>query len=117
VAGLTVDVPVVTGADALAEAGRWFGADPDLDVVVVLDDWSRPVALVDRDDAAGRGRPRRALLKAKPSTPPDALVERAMARPAAERFDPLVCTDDQGRYLGLLRIEQLVHRLLAGRPS
>jgi hypothetical protein len=39
-----------------------------------------------------------------------------MARPAADRFDPLVCVD-RGHYLGVLRIEQLVHRLLAGpRP-
>jgi hypothetical protein len=44
-------------------------------------------------------------------------VARAMAHPAADRFDPLVCVDDQGHYLGVLRIEQLVHRLLAGpRP-
>jgi hypothetical protein len=44
-------------------------------------------------------------------------VARAMARPAADRFDPLVCVDDRGHYLGVLRIEQLVHRLLAGpRP-
>ena len=33
---------------------------------------------------------------------------------AADRFDPLVCVDDRGHYLGVLRIEQLVHRLLAG---
>jgi hypothetical protein len=36
---------------------------------------------------------------------------------ADHRFDPLVCVDDRGHYLGVLRIEQLVHRLLAGpRP-
>jgi len=36
---------------------------------------------------------------------------------ADHRFDPLVCVDDRGHYLGVLRIEQLVHRLMAGpRP-
>ena len=44
-------------------------------------------------------------------------LARAMARPAADRFDPLVCVDDRGHYLGVLRIEQLVHRLLAGPGS
>ena len=38
-----------------------------------------------------------------------------MARPAADRFDPLVCVEGRGHYLGVLRIEQLVHRLLTGR--
>jgi hypothetical protein len=38
-----------------------------------------------------------------------------MARPAPDRFDPLICVDDRGRYLGVVRIEQLVHRLLGPR--
>ena len=54
----------------MAAAARWFEADHELDVVVMLDDWTRPVGLVDR-----------------------------------------------GHYLGVLRIEQLVHRLLAGTGS
>jgi hypothetical protein len=99
-------------------AGRLgLGADHELDFVVVLDDWSRPVGLVDRACAAGNGQPKRTVLKTRPSTAPETVVARAMARPAADRFDPLVCVDDRGHYLGVLRIEQLVHRLLAGpRP-
>jgi EAL domain-containing protein (putative c-di-GMP-specific phosphodiesterase class I) len=111
VAGLLVDAPTVGAADAQA-AARDLGADQDLDVVVVLDDWSRPVGLVDRG-GAGRGRLKRTVLKARPSTSPQALAARAMARPAADRFDPLVCVDDRGRYLGVVRVEQLVERLLA----
>ena len=57
------------------------------------------------------------MLKTRPSAAPEAVVARAMARPAADRFDPLVCVDDRGHYLGVLRIEQLVHRLLAGPGS
>ena len=36
-----------------------------------------------------------------------------MARTAASRFDPLVCRDDQGRYVGLLRVERLIERVAA----
>ncbi|HEV3497045.1 MAG TPA: hypothetical protein VHA34_11900, partial [Actinomycetes bacterium] len=114
VVGLTVDAPAVRAGDAVAAAAHWFEADHELDVVVVLDDWSRPVGLVDRACAAARGRPKRTLLKTRPSTAPETVVARAMARPAADRFDPLVCVDDRGHYLGVLRIEQLVHRLLTG---
>jgi hypothetical protein len=85
-------------------------------VVVELTE-HRPVADYPTLVAAGRGRSKRALLKTRPSTAPETVVARAMARPAADRFDPLVCVDDRGHYLGVLRIEQLVHRLLAGpRP-
>ena len=117
VAGLTVDAPAVRAGDAVAVAAGWFDADHELDVVVVLDDWSRPVGLVDRDCAAGNGQPKRTVLKTRPSTAPETVVARAMARPAADRFDPLVCVDDRGHYLGVLRIEQLLHRLMDGpRP-
>jgi EAL domain-containing protein (putative c-di-GMP-specific phosphodiesterase class I) len=117
VVGLTVDAPAVRAGEAVAAAARWFEADHGLDVVVVLDDWTRPVGLVDRACAAGRGQPKRTVLKTRPSAAPEAVVARAMARPAADRFDPLVCVDDRGHYLGVLRIEQLVHRLLAGPGS
>jgi EAL domain-containing protein (putative c-di-GMP-specific phosphodiesterase class I) len=43
VVGLTVDAPAVRAGDAVAAAAGWFDADHELDVVVVLDDWSRPV--------------------------------------------------------------------------
>lgn len=36
-----------------------------------------------------------------------------MARTAASRFDPLVCRDDQGRYVGLVRVERLIERVAA----
>ena len=41
---------------------------------------------------------------------PDA-VTRAMARPRQIRFTPLVCTDNAGRFLGILPIERLMSHL------
>lgn len=40
-------------------------------------------------------------------------VIRAMARPAEERFEPLLCTDDGGRLVGMVRIERAVELLAA----
>ena len=85
VVGLTVDAPAVRAGEAVAAAARWFEADRELDVVVMLDDWTRPVGLVDRACAAGRGQPKRTMLKTRPSAAPEAVVTRAMARPAADR--------------------------------
>ena len=39
------------------------------------------------------------------------VARRAMTRPAAERFDPVVCYDEAGRYVGLVRVERLVEAL------
>ena len=55
VVGLTVDAPSVRAGDAVTAAARWFEADPELDLVVVLDDWGRPVGLVDRAPASPGG--------------------------------------------------------------
>jgi hypothetical protein len=36
------------------------------------------------------------------------VVARAMTRPAPLRFDPLVCVDEIGKYVGLVHVEHLV---------
>jgi hypothetical protein len=36
------------------------------------------------------------------------VTARAMTRPPNVRFDPLVCVDEVGRYLGLVHVEHLV---------
>jgi hypothetical protein len=38
-------------------------------------------------------------------------VHRLLARPQAQRFDPLVCVDDDGRPIGLVRVERILLRL------
>jgi hypothetical protein len=40
-----------------------------------------------------------------------AVSRRAMGRPIARRFDPLMCCDEAGRYAGLVRIERIVDAL------
>ncbi|MBA2636975.1 MAG: hypothetical protein H0U79_01935 [Solirubrobacterales bacterium] len=39
------------------------------------------------------------------------VARRAMTRPLVDRFDPLLCCDDLGRYIGVVRVERLVDRL------
>jgi hypothetical protein len=43
-----------------------------------------------------------------------ATLQRAVARPPAQRFDPVVCTDATGAPVGLLRVEDLA-AAVAGR--
>lgn len=72
-------------------------------LTLVLDEEQRPLSWT----GPGASRPARPLV-ATPRTPLRALAKRAMARPEANRFLPVVCVDHDGRYLGVVRIEHIV---------
>ncbi|MFI5425531.1 EAL domain-containing protein [Aeromicrobium sp. UC242_57] len=77
--------------------------------VVVIDDTRRPVSLLTRG-TFGRWEPT-AVLTIHVDTPVAEAVSRAMSRPPETRFLPLVCTDAAGRFLGILKIEDVVTHL------
>lgn len=86
---------------------REQGADPAADGSLVLDAYDRPLrwALPGLDAEAARP------LVVKAVTPCKAAALRAMARPPGGRFLPLVCSDEEGRYVGIVRVERLVEAL------
>jgi EAL domain-containing protein (putative c-di-GMP-specific phosphodiesterase class I) len=97
------------GTAAPAEVDRAFGEDPSLDWVVLLDERGWPVGI----HARGELLPRPAM-RVQPGHGVADVARRAVARPAALRFDPLVCCDEQGVYQGVVRVERLVERLSDG---
>ena len=102
--------PVLWGApiEDLADA---FLDDPRHDVVVLVDERSRPLALAERA-ALLRGEPyERPVMRITPSSPLKAVARRAAARPVLERYHPLVACDRRGVYLGVVRVEQLLDAL------
>jgi EAL domain-containing protein (putative c-di-GMP-specific phosphodiesterase class I) len=76
--------------------------------VPIVDFHNRPVALLVRDSASER-----MPLCIEPSDTLADAARRALTRPPAERFDPLVCCDSAGEYLGLVKVERLVESLAA----
>ncbi len=80
--------------------------------VVVVDEQTHPVAVFTPDllhlGVAERG------MRVNLNTPISEALLRAIAREPAERFQPLMCTDGAGRYLGVARIERLIHAGLLG---
>jgi EAL domain-containing protein (putative c-di-GMP-specific phosphodiesterase class I) len=78
------------------------------DVVVLLDPHDRPIAVLRPGDERGDIR---AGLRMHADTSLAEAAARAMTRSAADRFAPLMCTDDQGRYVGIVRMERLVSAL------
>lgn len=43
-------------------------------------------------------------------------AERAITRQTAQRFHPLLCVDDLGRYVGVVRMERVLTYLTARTP-
>ena len=77
--------------------------------VVVLDGARRPLVLWVRnqEDGSPSGwvHP---VMTALPHEQANAIMARAMTRPSRTRFDPVVCVDAAGSYVGLLHVEHLV---------
>ena len=62
-----------------------------------------------------RSTPRPVSLRVHPTTDIAETLQRALTRPPAQRFDPVLCTDPTGHVLGLLRIEDLAAAARAER--
>lgn len=109
--------------DDLQAAPDLFAADPGLEVVAVLDEHGRAVCLLRRlrrhDDALGDPHVLPISLRVTNRASLPEAASRAMTRPAQTRFDPVVCGDAYGGYLGIVRPEQMTLRLaeLAGRTD
>lgn len=77
--------------------------------VMVIDDTGRPVSLLSRG-TYGRWEPT-TVMTVNIDTPVAEALSRGMSRPPETRFTPLVCTDAAGRFVGILKIEDLIGNL------
>jgi EAL domain-containing protein (putative c-di-GMP-specific phosphodiesterase class I) len=111
VAGLVEARPALPWGGSLEEIADAFLEDPRYDVIVLVDERNRPLALAERA-ALLRGEPfERPVMRITPTSPLKAVARRAAARPLLERFHPLVACDRRGVYLGIVRVEQLLDAL------
>jgi len=84
---------------------------PRLDLAVVVDEWNRPIELVERHPLAGIRsieNPMKVQLLSRPSQ----VLHRALTRAASSRFDPLAVINGQGALLGTVRVERLMRAVL-----
>ncbi|MDT0165312.1 EAL domain-containing protein [Actinotalea sp. AC32] len=82
---------------------------------VLLDVRGRPVSVVVQDPAGGHHLV--PALVVAPSSPPDEVLRRAMARVAQWRHAPVVCTDTAGAVVGTITVAALVDHVLAQRDG
>ncbi len=113
VAPLIEGRPALEWGGGLEDIADAFLDDPRNEVVVLVDERNRPLALAERA-AMLRGEPfERPVMRVNPSSPLKAVARRAAARPMLERYHPLVACDRRGVYLGLVRVEALLDALAA----
>ena len=95
---------------SLEEAFRLLGT-VDEPVVVVLDHWDRPTRVVQRHPLLGiRQLP--GFMKAQVASEPTAVLQRALQREAAVRFDPIIVIGPEGEFLGVLELDRLMSSTL-----
>jgi len=110
-AGITLRsmLDVAVTAASVEEGRQWFDLD-DVDLVVILDDHSRPVCSL---SPTGLALPMNDSLRFNVDTEVADAAYRAVARAAGSRNEPLLCTDNAGRFVGIVRMENVV-KALAG---
>jgi len=111
VAALVEAMPALRFDAGLEDLADAFLADPRNDVVVLVDERSRPLALAERAALLRGENYERPVMRITARSPLKAVARRAAARPVLERYHPLVGCDRGGVYQGIVRIESLLDAL------
>ena len=109
VSSLLESAPSVPAEDPGAAVAALI-ADSRATNVVLVDELGRPAGLVRRDGFGGRTR--RPVMVIGADEPAADLLRRALVREPWLRFDPLVCRDGRGRYVGIVAMERLIANFL-----
>jgi hypothetical protein len=110
-AGLIEAVPTLPEPVSTRALGVLFDRRPGPEYIALVDQQGRPSGVVSREGHLRREAPVRSLMVVTRDMPLAAVSRRAMGRPTARRFDPLLCCDESGRYAGLVRIERIIDAL------
>jgi CBS domain-containing protein len=99
-------IDVAPAAASVSDAARIFTDSPELRSVVLMDHHNRPVGVLD-SESAHLGVTADAVRVNLDTPVRDALL-RAITRDSTQRYDPLIVTDNAGRYAGIVRLERLI---------
>lgn len=104
VVGCPASTSAVQGMETIAR-------DPELTVVMVIDSFRRPMMLIQKHPLVGM-RQITNLMKVQTDSRLNEVMQRALARPPALRFDPLVAIDQRGEFLGLVEVDRMMSHTL-----
>ena len=104
-------VPTTSVSASGNEYPLLVGVDGSADWIVALDEWSCPAQLLSRDVWTKVLGARPAIMRVQPTSRAGDVARRAMTRPPVTRFDPVLCTDEDGSHMGIVRMEHLIGAL------
>lgn len=84
---------------------------------VVVDRSGTPVAMLAPDPRDGELRQLPVSLRVLASDAAADVLMRALTRPAAHRFDPVVCTDSWGQVIGIVLLDDLTRHVVGARDA
>lgn len=94
-----------------AEAASLLRQSPSLRHAAVLDAWGRPIRLFERHPLLGT-REVHDLMRVQIASSAAEVLQRALMRSEASRFDCLAVINEQGRFQGIVRMDRLIRTLL-----
>jgi EAL domain-containing protein (putative c-di-GMP-specific phosphodiesterase class I) len=93
------------------EEARLLLQDQDmLSAVILVDDWDRPIGMLERNHLVGVRR-LDSLMRVQVASSP----EEVLRRPPVQGHDPIAAIDDDGKLQGVIFVERLVRGLLDER--
>lgn len=93
--------------DSVERASHEIASDPALQFAIVLDPHRRPVLLLQNHPLLGLRRIEH-LMKVQADSRLTEVMQRALARSPALRFDPLVIINERGEFVGVVEIDRLM---------
>jgi EAL domain-containing protein (putative c-di-GMP-specific phosphodiesterase class I) len=108
--GQVARIRLVESVASLLRPVRQYDAGdpaPTVAPAVLVGAYNEPVSVLLRDARTGEVYSAPVSLRVPPSADVTETLQRALTRPPAQRFDPVICTDATGAVRGLLRIEDL----------
>ncbi len=81
---------------------------PGMPPAVFVGEYGEPTGLLLADPRTAEVYTAPVSLRVHPSTDIQETLQRALTRPPARRWEPVVCTDPTGHVLGILRVEDLI---------
>ncbi len=96
---------------SMSQALEVFTEDPGLGSAVLIDADLRPISLL-TPDAAAFGVVSQGM-RANLDTPLGVALDRSMTRETTDRFEPLLVTDNAGRFAGIARMERMITAVTA----
>jgi len=92
-------------------ASDLLARETTLGIIAVIDQWKRPVEFVERHPLLGIRRVTQ-LMKVQASSSPSEVAHRALTRPPASRFDPIMVINQRGELEGMIPVDRLMRSLL-----